>query len=108
MKLTWLAGLLALALPAAAQAHWFGGWGCGFGVTVAPRYAYAYPAYVPAATYYSPPPVVYTAPTYVAPEPAYVPPPVVYSPGYCYTPGVYIGVGPRYPHYYGHHYYRRW
>ncbi|HEY2586127.1 MAG TPA: hypothetical protein VGI81_10230 [Tepidisphaeraceae bacterium] len=112
MKLTWLAGLLALALPAVAQAHWYGGWGFRFGFGVAP--VYSYPAYAPPVAYYAPPPrVVYSAPAYVAPAPVYVapapvyaPPPVVYAPGY-YYPSVYVGFGARYPHYYHAHYYYR-
>lgn len=105
MKLTWLAGLLALALPAVAQAHWFGGWRFGFGVRIAP--AYYYPAYVPGPAYYAPSPVVYAPPAYV-PPPVYAPPPVVYAPGYYYSPGVYVGFGPRYYPHYHRYYYRRW
>lgn len=128
MKLTWLAGLAALVLPAAAQAHGFGGWRIGFGFGIAPTYyapAYCGPTYryssycPPPVTYYAPPPVVYSspapvyappvydsAPTYYAPPPVYYsPPPVVYSQPY-FSTGIYIGGGYRdYHRRYG--YYRR-
>lgn len=113
MKLTWLAGLLvATALPAAAQARWHGGWGFGFGVGVPAYCGPSFPAYsyFPPGPVYTAPPVVYSSPapvfaspTFVAPARAFVPPPVVYSPGF------YVGFGPRYSPFWRHRsFYRRW
>src|SRR5579864_9040257 len=82
MKLTLLAGLAAMALPAVAQAHPH--IGLSFGIRIGPAYAYCGPRYCPPpVTYYAPPPVVY------APAPAYAPPPVVYA-----APPVYYDAPP--------------
>ena len=123
MKLPWIAGLAAMALPGilpgVAQARWHGGWGFGFGLRVAPAYCapYSYGSYyAPATTYYAPT-VAVPAPVYVSPAPVYAPPvvydspTVVYSAPY-YTGGIYLGLGGRYggyyhDHYYGHYYHRR-
>ena len=92
MKAVFLAGILAAALPAVAQAHWHEGFRVGIGI--APGYSYCGPSYyypapvvvyppAPAVTY-APPSVVYSPPVVCDPAPVFVGPPVVafYGPGY--------------------------
>ena len=105
MRLSWLGGLAAMALPAVCQAHSHVSFGFSLGLGVSPAYCYPryYPAYSP--RYYAPPPIVYYSPppaTYVAPAPVYAPPPVVYDPPAVYEapavvygpPVVYTAPGP--------------
>lgn len=99
MKLHWLAGLVALALPAVAQAHWHGG--LRFSVGIGLPGIYCGPSYYcpPPPVYYAPPPpVVYQTPVYASPPvvayqaPVVVEPPVVvYSaPPVVYGPSIGI------------------
>ena len=118
MKLTWLAGLAAMALPtmalpAVANAGHIR-FGFGFGVA-APYCAPAYSYCPPPGTYYAPPPVVYSDPAPVCapppvvyqPAPTYYAPPAYYSaPTVVVTPGPYY-VGGYYGRYHHHYGYRR-
>jgi len=111
MKLPWIVGLIAMALPVVAEAHdhFF----VPFGLPVPPIVVHGPGFYGPRV--YVQPPVVYAPPppVYVAPAPVYVaPPPVVYDaapvvvspPPVVYGPSVRVYVG---PHYYHSHYYYR-
>ena len=130
MKLSWIAGLAAMVLPAVAQAHGGVSFSVGIGLPgiaigagwCGPRYCGPPVYYGPRAVVYGPAPV-YAAPAYVAPAPVYAPPvysapvystPVYSAPAYCpppvvYGPAVSVYAGPvfgfrYYPHtHYGYH-----
>ena len=134
MKLAWLVGMAAMALPAVAEAH--GRVGFLFGIGVGPSYCYpSYGGYygycgpryyAPPAVVYAPPPVYYSQPapvyapapvySYAPPAVEYAPPPVVYdAPPVVYGPSIglsfgFFGGGGHY-HYghggYGYHHHRR-
>jgi hypothetical protein len=123
MKISWAAGLMALALPVVAEAHD----GFGFSVHVplpsisihgpgfycGPRYCgprYYERGYCEPPVVYAPPPVTYyaPAPVYAVPPPVvYEAPAVVYGPPVVYGPSVSVYAGPRYYRPYGHYGYRR-
>jgi len=96
MKLTWLAGLVAMGLPAIAQAG-----RVAISVGVGPGYCYTPRYYAPAPVYYSAPPPAATS--YAPALFTYSPPPVVYTapPPVVYGPTVVVA--PSFGFYYGGH-----
>ncbi|HSZ56864.1 MAG TPA: hypothetical protein VK797_14445 [Tepidisphaeraceae bacterium] len=116
MKLSWIAGLAAMVLPAVANAGVRFSVGIGF-PGIASGTGYYAPAYYAPPVYYAAPPAAYApAPVYAAPAygaPVYAPPvvysapaPVYYPPPVVYGPAVSVYAGPVFGfRYYSHTHY---